>query len=418
MIPYIYTLVDQGKLKEMLSAFHSCLDLPIQVIDENGVLLVSSQEPLAYCSIIGEYLKEDNSCEEIHLNASKKAVNFGETYAFSCPGGLSHIVFPLMNKDMFFGSIIVGPFLMEPANSAMISEVSKRLPIPTSKLLKLYEASSQVKVIHPSLVTQISKLIYYIFSSLIIESKQLLMDKQGKLTQQTKITESMQMYNRSLGIDDATPTYPLEKEQELIVKVKTGNTVEAKGVLNELLGYVLFVDGDSLDIMKSRALELCALLSRASMEGGSYPETILNLNNQFIRDISQCNDSEDLCYILQDTVETFTENMFNNSRSKNKDLMKKAITFISKNYANSLTLEYVASQVHLNPAYFSSLFKKESGFSFKEYLNMVRIEESKRLLTNTDYTIVDIAIAVGFEDQSYFSKVFKKYTGVTPKQFR
>ena len=98
--------------------------------------------------------------------------------------------------------------------------------------------------------------------------------------------------------------------------------------------------------------------------------------------------------------------------------MKKAITFISKNYANSLTLEYVASQVHLNPAYFSSLFKKESGFSFKEYLNMVRIEESKRLLTNTDYTIVDIAIAVGFEDQSYFSKVFKKYTGVTPKQFR
>ena len=64
------------------------------------------------------------------------------------------------------------------------------------------------------------------------------------------------------------------------------------------------------------------------------------------------------------------------------------------------------------------LFKKSTGSSFKEYLNMVRIEESKRLLSNTDFSIIDIAIAVGFEDQSYFSKVFKKFTGLTPKQFR
>lgn len=49
---------------------------------------------------------------------------------------------------------------------------------------------------------------------------------------------------------------------------------------------------------------------------------------------------------------------------------------------------------------------------------MIRIEESKRLLSNTDYSIIDIAIAVGFEDPRYFSKVFKKYIGLTPKQFR
>ena len=49
---------------------------------------------------------------------------------------------------------------------------------------------------------------------------------------------------------------------------------------------------------------------------------------------------------------------------------------------------------------------------------MVRVEESKRLLSNTDYSLIDIAVATGFEDQSYFTKVFKKYTGLTPKQFR
>ena len=98
--------------------------------------------------------------------------------------------------------------------------------------------------------------------------------------------------------------------------------------------------------------------------------------------------------------------------------MKKALSYISRNFASPITLEDVAKQVHLNPAYFSSIFKQSIGSSFKEYLNMVRIEESKRLLANTDYSVIDIAIATGFEDQSYFSKVFKKYTGLTPKQYR
>lgn len=107
-----------------------------------------------------------------------------------------------------------------------------------------------------------------------------------------------------------------------------------------------------------------------------------------------------------------------NTSPKNMEIMKNAIHFITENYAYRITLSDVASETHLNPAYFSSLFKKSTGISFKEYLNLVRIEESKRLLITTEFSIIDIAIGIGFEDQSYFSKVFKKYTGVTPKQFR
>lgn len=103
---------------------------------------------------------------------------------------------------------------------------------------------------------------------------------------------------------------------------------------------------------------------------------------------------------------------------KNMEILKTAIHFITENYAYRITLSDVADEAHLNPAYFSSLFKQSTGISFKEYLNLVRIEESKRLLIKTEFSIIDIAIGIGFEDQSYFSKVFKKYTGVTPKQFR
>ena len=110
--------------------------------------------------------------------------------------------------------------------------------------------------------------------------------------------------------------------------------------------------------------------------------------------------------------------MFNYTPSKNNEIIKKAIGYIYEHFNTPLTLEETAASVHLHPSYFSSLFKQSTGSSFKEYLNMVRIEESKRLLSNTDYSIIDVAVAVGFEDQSYFSKVFKKYTGLTPKQYR
>ena len=110
--------------------------------------------------------------------------------------------------------------------------------------------------------------------------------------------------------------------------------------------------------------------------------------------------------------------MFDYIPSRGNEIIKRAIRYISGNYSQNLTLEDLAEHVNLNPSYFSSLFKQSTGSSFREYLNMVRIEESKRLLANTDYSIIDISLAVGFEDQSYFSKVFKKYTGLTPKQFR
>ena len=125
-----------------------------------------------------------------------------------------------------------------------------------------------------------------------------------------------------------------------------------------------------------------------------------------------------LCHKLQEVVETFSESMFNYIPSKNNDIIKRALHYIYEHFQMPLTLEEVADFIHLHPSYFSSMFKKSTGSSFKEYLNMVRIEESKRLLRNTEYSIIDIAIAVGFEDQSYFSKVFKKYTGLTPNEWK
>ena len=74
--------------------------------------------------------------------------------------------------------------------------------------------------------------------------------------------------------------------------------------------------------------------------------------------------------------------------------------------------------MHLSESYFSSIFKKGCGASFREYLNAVRIDEARRLLDLNQQSVTEIALMVGFESQSYFSKVFRAVTGMSPKEYR
>lgn len=414
MKPLLHSIVQEETLTAMVDSFFVSVGLPIRIIDDKNNSLINRGETTEYCKRFQKYLPQDDSCSKQHSSASQKAISLGEPYIFECHAELSNIVFPLTRKKTFLGSVQVGPFLLDDPDSILISEVVKKYEFSTDDALELYDEAGELPIVPPAKVTQISRLLFYMFGGLITDSKEELRLNNQKLLQQSLISDSIQRY-KSENISD---NYPYEKEKELINKVKIGNAKEANALLNDLLGYVFFSKGNSMDVVKSRSVELCSLLSRTAIEGGAPTDNMLRLNNQFLNDIQHIDNLDDLCFELQEVVNAFCESLFEYIPSKNSELIKKAILFIAENFNQSLSLEAVAEHVHLHPSYFSTLFKQSTGSSFKEYLNMVRIEESKRLLSNTDFSIIDVAIATGFEDQSYFSKVFKKYTGQTPKQYR
>ncbi|MNI69561.1 Arabinose operon regulatory protein [compost metagenome] len=72
----------------------------------------------------------------------------------------------------------------------------------------------------------------------------------------------------------------------------------------------------------------------------------------------------------------------------------------------------------MTPKYLSQLFKKEVGITLTEYIQQAKIEEVKNLITFTSYPLTKISNMLNFSDQSYFTKVFKKYVGVTPKKYK
>lgn len=417
MDSYIFTIVEKDKLTEILNAFHVCMKLPIQVLDERGAIIMSEGERSSYCSHVAPFLSPAESCRIIHADAGKRAMELGETYIFSCHANLNHIVFPLINRQTLFGSVLVGPFLMTDADSELIIDLYRHHPtIPANTLIELYEDASHLPVIEPATVTQISRLLYYLFSNFVSDAKQELIINSKKIHQQARINESIQMYKNMEP--SSKDDYPYEKEKLLLTKVKAGDKQASSALLNDLLGYVFFAQGSSLETIKSRAVELCSLLSRSAMEGGAGTNQILKINNEFLKNIEKIKTLDALCYTLQESLDTYIECMFRQLPAKNSDVIRKAMKYIQEHFSEPITLEDIANYVHLNPSYFSSIFKQACGSSFKEYLNMIRIEESKRLLSNTDYSLINIAISTGFEDQSYFSKVFKKYTGITPRQYR
>ncbi len=95
-----------------------------------------------------------------------------------------------------------------------------------------------------------------------------------------------------------------------------------------------------------------------------------------------------------------------------------AVEYINAHFNEQLTLEQVAKHVNLSPTYLSRRFKRETSFGFKEYLLEVRMKEASVMLLETDKTITVIANACGFDDSNYFSGVFRKFKGVTPRQYR
>ncbi|MFI3212555.1 MAG: helix-turn-helix domain-containing protein [Eubacteriales bacterium] len=110
--------------------------------------------------------------------------------------------------------------------------------------------------------------------------------------------------------------------------------------------------------------------------------------------------------------------MSEKSTDKNNLLIGKIKNYIEKNVKTHLTLAQIGNHVNYNESYISRVFKQETGKGLFEYINLVRVDLSKTLLLNTDYTIQEIAWEVGFDTPQYFSGVFKKIVGITPGNYR
>ena len=98
--------------------------------------------------------------------------------------------------------------------------------------------------------------------------------------------------------------------------------------------------------------------------------------------------------------------------------VRHAILLIDSQLTHELSLSHIASALDLNPSYLSGIFKKETGHTITEFISLRRVEQAKNLLRTSSMQIQDVAMYCGITDANYFSKVFRKYAGVSPAEYR
>lgn len=142
---------------------------------------------------------------------------------------------------------------------------------------------------------------------------------------------------------------------------------------------------------------------------------ILNLSYKDISDMSTANE---ISRFLNRIIQLLQGNHLQPARSQYGQLVETAIRYLSENYNRNLSLEEICTELAVSKNYFSYLFKQKTGKNLWAYLTDIRVSKSKELLRTTAYKSYEIAYMVGYDNPSYFSKLFKKSTGQTPNEYR
>lgn len=412
---------DLEKAKKSVHAYRRSTGIECVIINSKGEFLYEnyySCNLCQFCRNINKDTEKQSSCASVHLYGSYQAERFGGKYVFFCPIGLVHWASPITVNNTFYGALIGGPVLMVDPDEFLLEDLIKKTGINGVELDNLREYLQSVPVIQPDIVNNLSELLFIVASSISDDKAAILEDQRQFYEIQSQISDSVHKIKHTEGTEHEKVSYPFEKEKELTASIATGDKPTSQKILNEILGYVFFSSGKDIEIIKARVLELVVLLSRAAVEGGADSEEIFGLNYKYLSDIHKFNTVEDLTQWLSKIMARFTDCVFNLSDIRHKDTIYKAVDFIKRNYMSRITLEDVSNYVYLNPSYFSKIFKNEMKSTFVSYVNKIRISASKNLLLDSSIPLTDIANLVGFEDQSYFTKVFKKATGVTPGKYR
>lgn len=124
---------------------------------------------------------------------------------------------------------------------------------------------------------------------------------------------------------------------------------------------------------------------------------------------------------MMEVYEQAVEKMLSFIQGEDQDesrIIQKIKNLIEKEYAKDISLNYVAENVNLTPAYVSYIFKKETGQTLVKYVTDIKMMKARKMLEEGTLKIVQVAKTCGYENQSYFNRLFKNYYGVTPKQLR
>jgi ligand-binding sensor protein/AraC-like DNA-binding protein len=417
-------IVDQDVLKKIIDSFTNATGLSADIVDVEGNSVfgfTNVTKRCRFCELIWQYQKGYQRCQGAYTRAGKQAAKFGQPYIFRCPAGLVEWAAPLSINGDHLGTIICGRVLMwEPEDFFWIElqEMNKGLGVDLDTLM---EAAKELEVISGKKVQAAADLLFVTANHIMKTGWENMRQRQEIAMQQSLLAveiESRKALVRSPYTHAIHQEDSLEKERELISRVMLGDKDGADRMFQDILVDLYTNGAAKLTVIKARVLELLVVMSRGAVEGGVDYGGILKLNNTFIQEISESKSIDEITLKATRAQERFVQEVLQKSNAKNLQVINQVKRFIRDHFRRNLVLEEIANSVYLSAYYLSHIFKEEQGITVMDYVIQVKMEEAKKLLRNSKYTVNDVAESLGYSDPGYFAKVFKRHESMSPSQYR
>ncbi|MDR1796505.1 MAG: AraC family transcriptional regulator [Clostridiales Family XIII bacterium] len=391
-----------------LQDFSDISGVGIHVIDGDGVEQFHTslyRDALPCLDLVAALLGVREKCQGAMAYSGKLSMRFGGRYVFLCPRNFVFFASPILLRGEHHLTAIGGPVLMRSYAEYIDMEIESR--VPGFDRTRLFDRIGFIPVFPARRVNALSEQLFVNTAHLSDNAQPGAEDVDVK---------RLQEYLDACQFSDTSRTF--FEERKLINTLAVLENAPAKSLLNEILGHVLFHSGKNIDMVKIRVVELIAILSNAALRDGGDIKKISDLTYSYSKKVYDIDSIEGLISWLNGILEEFSVFSLKSPLGKHANALRDTIHYINQNYNLPLRLEDLARRIYISPAHFSTLFKAETGYTFKAYLNKVRIEQSKMLMQNKAVNLAEISDMVGFTDQSYFTRVFKKQEGKSPNRYR
>ncbi|MGB8455646.1 MAG: helix-turn-helix domain-containing protein [Anaerocolumna sp.] len=220
------------------------------------------------------------------------------------------------------------------------------------------------------------------------------------------------------NISNAVILYPIEEEMQLITVAKSGSWAAVSGILQNVYQDNFKEKNVSPEQVDNLFHALTGTAIRTIFEMRLTSDRIFGKKEDIYNEIDNKKGLEEKERYISYVFEMITRFAGENKHSQQSHVLENIHQYLEENYSKDISLDTVAEVVNLSTSYLSFIFKEISGKNFVDYVNEFRIEQAKILLGETSLNISQIAEKVGYNSSNSFSKVFKKYVGISPGQFR
>jgi len=205
---------------------------------------------------------------------------------------------------------------------------------------------------------------------------------------------------------------------ELSDAVRQREWTRVRALIDNIWGMVEKCETSRLDMVKGFAIQLSMGIAKTAMaeadEQHNFQGLVYDMSCRIIYSQTPAQIVENLYHL----IDILARMKHPSGIVAHAHLIDDVLTYLEKNYQESLSRATVAKKFGVSASHLSHLLKEKTGRTFSEFITRYRLEAASQLLINTDHSIVDVANEAGFCDQSYLAKIFRKYKGCSPADFR